>query len=380
MSNVNNTNTSFSELITAVREVRDNANRFLESLERFDNIRHEINVKSLNNFIQGILNTDYNEIEEVAAVDTTSTGRQSTTSTIITSSPAFVNSRHPLLAESFSESSIEPTKSPPAVSSISPYSQIETPSDITSTTFPNITPIVTESQESHSESSITTQYPRVLLEDHTTTTTNSATISTSTISFKRPRGRPRKFSNRYASIIDQVVPTKSDRRYSQKNAGNSHITGKSINSSEMCYSDTSDSFSSRSGSADIYSSDDDSNFEKVMNLVRTYISSTRSDVLKDGIYTWKNTRPVFVNEHLVKVKKLFRNNNILSSPNEDDDIVSAFKRIHTSRRSMHLTRQKYVHTNSSSSKSAIINVVDSVNSTRSRGRPPKSSSKGKQHM
>lgn len=73
-----------------------------------------------------------------------------------------------------------------------------------------------------------------------------------------------------------------------------------------------------------------------------------------------------------------------SSTNEDDDIINAFKRIHTSRRSMHLTRQKCVHTDSNSNKNNIFNVVNSDDNKRNRGRPPKStnnnSSKGKQSM
>jgi hypothetical protein len=140
--------------------------------------------------------------------------------------------------------------------------------DITSTDIQinSKTPIVKGSQ---SDSSMT---PYVLLDDRsditsstTTTTTNS---TTSKISFKRPRGRPRKFSNKYASIVDQVVSTKSGRRTSQKIASGfrtSRITGKSTSSSEIYYSDTSDSFSVRSGSAATsYSSEDDSHLEKIM--------------------------------------------------------------------------------------------------------------------
>ncbi|CAB4424442.1 unnamed protein product [Rhizophagus irregularis] len=346
MSNVeNNSNRSvkddtnaFSELITAVRDVRDNADRFLGSLVRFDNIRHEVNIGSLNNFIQGILNTDYDEVEEVIAAGTSSTSQQSSTPTTITTAKT-----SPLLTESFTESLLVTHRSQ---SDFSLTSQDDR-SDVTSSTM--------------------------------TTTTNSAIIPTSKISFKRPRGRPRKFSNNYVTIIDEVVPTKSGRRSSQKNASNvgtNRIIGKSTNSSEIYYSDTSDSSA-------IYSSDDDSHLDKVMNLVRTYISTTKSNILKDGIYTWKNTRPIFVNEHLIKVKKLFRNNNIPPSTNEDDDIINAFKRIHTSRRSMYLTRQKCVHTNSNSNKSTIINVINSDDNKRNRGRPPKSnnnSSKGKQSM
>ncbi|CAB4483062.1 unnamed protein product [Rhizophagus irregularis] len=318
--------------------VRDNADRFLGSLVRFDNIRHEVNIGSLNNFIQGILNTDYDEVEEVIAAGTSSTSQQSSTPTTITTAKT-----SPLLTESFTESLLVTHRSQ---SDFSLTSQDDR-SDVTSSTM--------------------------------TTTTNSATTPTSRISFKRPRGRPRKFSNNYVTIIDEVVPTKSGRRSSQKNASNvgtNRIIGKSTNSSEIYYSDTSDSSA-------IYSSDDDSHLDKVMNLVRTYISTTKSNILKDGIYTWKNTRPIFINEHLIKVKKLFRNNNIPSSTNEDDDIINAFKRIHTSRRSMYLTRQKCVHTNSNSNKSTIINVVNSDDNKRNRGRPPKSnnnSSKGKQSM
>jgi len=239
-------------------DVRDNADRFLESLERFDNIRHEVNVGSLNNFIQGILNTDHNEVEEVVAVDTSSTGQQSTTPTIITTtrtSPTFVSSQHPLLADSFSESSTPtPAKSPPVV----PYTQ--TP-DITSMIINEKSPIVTGSQ---SDFSIISQFPQTLLDDlsgKTTTTKNSAKIATST--FKRSKGRPRKFSNKYS---DQLVSIKSDHR-SQKNVFDfktSRITGKSTNSSKIYYSDTSNSFSSRSDSVDTYSSEDDAHLEKVM--------------------------------------------------------------------------------------------------------------------
>ncbi|RGB35003.1 hypothetical protein C1646_700662 [Rhizophagus diaphanus] len=352
MSNVeNNTNRSvkddtnaFSELITAVRDVRDNADRFLGSLVRFDNIRHEVNIGSLNNFIQGILNTDYDELEEVIAAGTSSTSQQSSTPTTITTAKT-----SPLLTESFTESLLV-------------------------------------THRSQSDFSLTSQDDRSDVTSSMTTTTNSATIPTSKISFKRQRGRPRKFSNNYVTIIDEVAPTKSGRRSSQKNASNvgtNRIIGKSTSSSEIYYSDTSDSSSVLTDSSAIYSSDDDSHLEKVMNLVRTYISTTKSNILKDGIYTWKNTRPIFVNEHLIKVKKLFRNNNIPSSTNEDDDIINAFKRIHTSRRSMYLTRQKCVHTNSNSNKSTIINVVNSDDNKRNRGRPPKSnnnSSKGKQSM
>ncbi|PKY17866.1 hypothetical protein RhiirB3_430581, partial [Rhizophagus irregularis] len=344
--------------------VRDNADRFLGSLVRFDNIRHEVNIGSLNNFIQGILNTDYDEVEEVIAAGTSSTSQQSSTPTTITTAKT-----SPLLTESFTESLL-------VTHSMSSY--ILT-TDIMSADIQinSKSSIVTGSQ---SDFSLTSQDDRSDVTSSTmTTTTNSATTPTSRISFKRPRGRPRKFSNNYVTIIDEVVPTKSGRRSSQKNASNvgtNRIIGKSTNSSEIYYSDTSDSSA-------IYSSDDDSHLDKVMNLVRTYISTTKSNILKDGIYTWKNTRPIFINEHLIKVKKLFRNNNIPSSTNEDDDIINAFKRIHTSRRSMYLTRQKCVHTNSNSNKSTIINVVNSDDNKRNRGRPPKSnnnSSKGKQSM
>ncbi|GBC00642.1 hypothetical protein RclHR1_03920011 [Rhizophagus clarus] len=354
---------SFSELIAAVRDVRDNANMFLSSLVRFDSIRHEVNIGSLNNFIQGILNTDYNEVEEVVAVDTSSISQQSNTPTTLTTTKT--------------SPELSTTKSPLVIHNTSPYTQT-THTDIQ---INGNSPIVTGSLSDSSVSQVSQ-----VLDDRSDTTTTSTTttnsVKTTKISFNRPRGRPRKFSNKYATIIDQAVPTKSAYRSSSNViiTGSSRITGKSISSSEIYYSDTSDSLSVQSGSATIYSSDDDSHLEKVMNLVRTYISTTRSDVLKNGIYTWKNTRPIFVNEHLVKVKKLFRNNSIPTSINEDDDIVNAFKRIHTSRRSMHLTRKKYVHTNSNN----IINVVNSVDKKRNRGRPPKNSSnnssKGKQSM
>ncbi len=66
-------------------------------------------------------------------------------------------------------------------------------------------------------------------------------------------------------------------------------------------------------------------------------------------------------------------------PTEDDDIVNAFKRIHTSRRSMHLTRQKSVTVNYSSSRN-VFNNLDSSENRKRRGRPPKRSNKGKQRM